>query len=107
MSPDHRLKTAATRSSVWDGQPIKRVRAGDGVTILAGRRLAMHVMVWMRFHDHVEAQSGSMGNLAAVRDLAGKIAEHAARIAGVLTIVNDTGATVVELRQRLSLLTGT
>ena len=45
MSPEHRLKTAATLSSVWDGQPIKRVRAGDGVTILVGRRLAMHMMV--------------------------------------------------------------
>ena len=45
MSPEHRLKTAATLSSVWDGQPIKRVRAGDGVTILLGRRLAMHMMV--------------------------------------------------------------
>ncbi len=183
MSPEHRLKTAATLSSVWDGQPIKRVRAGDGVTILAGRRLAMHMMVqpdaaavffsdpllrdqgllsrvllsapdsitgtrfykevseedegairaygarilgileapwplatahpnelvprvmeltedaksmWTRFHDHVEGQSAVKGNLAPVRDLAAKIAEHAARIGGVLTIVNDVDAKVVE-----------
>lgn len=44
MSPDQRLKTAASLSSVWDGDPIKRVRAGDGTTILAGRRLSMHLM---------------------------------------------------------------
>ena len=39
MSPDHRLKTASALSELWDGRPIKRVRAGDGVTILNGRRL--------------------------------------------------------------------
>ena len=27
------------------GKPIKRIRAGDGVSILAGRRLSVHVMV--------------------------------------------------------------
>ncbi len=44
MSADQRLKTAASLSSVWDGDPIKRVRAGDGTMILAGRRLSMHLM---------------------------------------------------------------
>ncbi|MEM9355838.1 MAG: YfjI family protein [Pseudomonadota bacterium] len=44
MSPDHRLKTAASLSGLWDGDPIKRVRAGDGATTLAGRRLAAHLM---------------------------------------------------------------
>jgi hypothetical protein len=45
MSPDHRLKTAAAFSEMWDGKTIKRVRASDGVTILPGRRLAMHMLV--------------------------------------------------------------
>jgi hypothetical protein len=45
MSPDHRLKTAAALSELWDGRPIKRVRAGDGVTVLNGRRLALHIMI--------------------------------------------------------------
>ena len=45
MSPDNRLKTAATFSLFWDGQPVKRLRAMDGVTILHGRRLSMHLMV--------------------------------------------------------------
>lgn len=44
MSADHRLKTASGLSSVWDGDPIKRVRAGDGAVVLAGRRLSMHLM---------------------------------------------------------------
>lgn len=44
MSQDQRLKTAAGLSSVWDGEPIKRVRAGDGAVTLAGRRLSLHLM---------------------------------------------------------------
>ncbi len=44
MSEDHRLKTGAALSSLWDGQPIRRVRAGDGTIILPGRRVSMHLM---------------------------------------------------------------
>ncbi|MCR9061805.1 MAG: YfjI family protein [Rhodobacteraceae bacterium] len=44
MTGDQRLKTAAGISSVWDGEPIKRVRAGDGSVVLAGRRLSVHLM---------------------------------------------------------------
>jgi len=184
MSDDNRLKTAAMLSEVWDGKPIKRVRAGDGVTILPGRRLSMHVMVQpdaaagflgngtlrdqgllsrvlaaapatlagTRFHrdpdpaddaairaygarilslleaplpladgarnelepraltldpdakaalvafaDHIEGQSGSAEGLRPIGDLAAKAAEHAARIAGVLTIVADRGASTIRL----------
>lgn len=45
MSEDNRLRTAAMLSELWDGKPVKRIRAGDGVSILPGRRLALHVMV--------------------------------------------------------------
>lgn len=44
MSPDQKLKTAASISAVWDGEAIKRVRAGDGSQVLAGRRLSLHLM---------------------------------------------------------------
>jgi hypothetical protein len=44
MSVDNRLKTAAGLSSLWDGETIKRVRAGDGAGTLAGRRVSMHIM---------------------------------------------------------------
>jgi hypothetical protein len=44
LSEDAKLRTAAGLSAVWDGEPIKRVRAGDGVMVLPGRRLAMHLM---------------------------------------------------------------
>ena len=45
MSSDHRLKTAAALSSLWDGEPLRRVRAGDGSSVLPGRRLTTHLMV--------------------------------------------------------------
>jgi len=46
LSEDTRLRTAAGLSSLWDGSPIKRVRAAkDGSYVLPGRRLAMHLML--------------------------------------------------------------
>lgn len=60
MTPENRLKTAAALSAVWDGIPIRRVRAGDGAIILPGRRVAMHLM----------AQPGVAGRMLADRLLA-------------------------------------
>jgi len=184
MSTDNRLKTASALSSLWDGDAIKRIRAGDGVSILKGRRLSLHMMIqpdvaavfltdpllrdqgllsrilvaapcsmagtrayqetaaadeatireygghilrllskpwpllagtdneltprvllmsadaqmcWREFHDETERQIGAGGRLAPVRDFAGKAAEHAARVAGVLTIVANADA--VEIAQ--------
>jgi uncharacterized protein DUF3987 len=179
MSQDHRLKTAAALSQLWDGAGVRRMRAGDGVTDLHGRRLAVHIMVqpdaalsflsdpmlrdqgllsrvlvakpisiagtrmfkssspgddlaikhygavllrllektlplaegrrnelsppvlffsadaetcWREFYDRTEEQSGAAGKLASIRDFASKAAEHAARISGVLTIVENPDA---------------
>lgn len=44
MSEDHMLKTAAGLSGMWDGNPISRVRAGDGAALLPGRRVSAHLM---------------------------------------------------------------
>jgi hypothetical protein len=183
MSPDHRLKTAATFSGMWDGAKISRVRAGDGSIILKGRRLSLHLMVqpdaaaaflsdpvlrnqgllsrilvaqpdsvagtrlyrntdtadektirqygerilsilgspwpivdgerneldppaltldaeaftaWKEFHDNVEARCGQHNELAAIGDFAAKAAEQAARIAGVLTIIDDRVAVEIK-----------
>lgn len=179
MSQEHRLKTAAALSGIWDGEPIKRVRAGDGVVIMPGRRVAMHLMLqpgvarrllgsgeladqgllsrllvsapdstagarfwrepppdseaairrygarllsileaplplaagkpnelkprplrlsdearrcWTRFADHVECEIRPGGPLAPIRALANKLAQHAARLAAVLTLVEDIDA---------------
>lgn len=45
LKKDDKLMTATALSEVWDGTPIKRVRGGEGVQILPGRRVAMHLMV--------------------------------------------------------------
>jgi len=45
FGPDHRLKTAASLSALWDGAGLRRFRAGDGIADLPGRRLALHLMI--------------------------------------------------------------
>lgn len=45
MSEDHRLKTMAGLSSLWDGRPITRTRGSDGHVTLYGRRVAMNLLV--------------------------------------------------------------
>jgi Protein of unknown function (DUF3987) len=179
MSEDNKLKTAAALSSLWDGTPIKRVRVGDGVSVLPGRRLAAHLMaqpavadvwfrdrlladqglmsrmlvtapdsaagtrfshderpetdhdikrygarllailelplplapgktnelrppslalsaparrLWTEFDNRKEVAIRENGEYAAIRGLANKLPEHAARLAAVLTLVRDIGA---------------
>lgn len=45
MKEENKIKTAASLCDMWDGNTVKRIRSGDGVTILNGRRLCMHLMV--------------------------------------------------------------
>ena len=45
MNKDNRLKTAAGLSTLWDNGSSKRVRSGDGVMTLTGRRVSMHLLV--------------------------------------------------------------
>jgi len=45
MSNDNRLRTLAGLSGLWDGTPVNRARAGDGVETYYGRRLACHLLV--------------------------------------------------------------
>ncbi|WP_404713175.1 YfjI family protein [Sphingomonas sp. MMS24-J13] len=45
MSEENRGQTGAGLSKLWDGSPIKRVRAGDITTFLPGRRLSLHLMI--------------------------------------------------------------
>jgi hypothetical protein len=179
MSEDNRLKTAAALSSLWDGEPIRRVRAGDGAAVLPGRRVSMHLMtqpavadiwlrdrlladqgllsrlllsapdsamgtricregsaeadramarygarmlaimdtplplavgkpnelaprrlvlsddarrIWVGFANHVEVMLDPDGELRPIAGLANKLPEHAARLAGVLTLVRDIDA---------------
>jgi hypothetical protein len=186
MSDDNKLKTAAGLSDAWDGKPIRRVRSGDGATILPGRRLSAHLMaqptvadilfrdrlladqgllsrilptapdsaagtrfrheerlendrcikrygarllgiletrlplapdklnelvprslplapearrVFFAFADHVETAIAPNGGLEPVKGLANKLPEHAARLAGALTLVRNIDAGEISLAE--------
>ena len=45
FTPESKLRTAASFSSLWDGLGLRRLRAGEGLIDLHGRRLAAHLMV--------------------------------------------------------------
>jgi hypothetical protein len=68
MSDEAKLRTAAGLSAAWDGEPFKRVRSGDGVSVLPGRRLAMHLMAQpdvasTMLNDPVLAEQGILSRI--------------------------------------------
>jgi hypothetical protein len=179
FTADAKMRTAASFANLWDGSGLRRLRAGDGLTDLHGRRLAAHLMIqpeaakdvlgdpvlrdqgllsrlliaapdslagdrlwqepdyeiepalrrymarmlsifeeplqaandqgneltpralglsaparerWIAFRDEVERDMRPGGRFASLRDVAGKAAEQAARLAGVLTLVDNITA---------------
>lgn len=58
--------------------------------------------LWTAFHDHVETRLGEGGQFAPIRGFANKAAEHAARLAGVLTLVEDLNAPNIPIRHMQS-----
>jgi hypothetical protein len=71
MNTDNVLKTAAGLSGLWDAKAITRTRAGDGNSVLYGRRLSMHLMVQpnvagLLFGDELLAGQGLLGRILAV-----------------------------------------
>lgn len=60
MTPEARMRTAATYSGLWDDGRAERIRAGDGYLSLRGRRLAIHLM----------AQPGVAATFLGATDLA-------------------------------------
>ncbi len=53
--------------------------------------------LWIRFHDFLEGHLGDGGDFAPIRAFASKAAEHAARLAGILTLVHDIHAREIPL----------
>jgi hypothetical protein len=185
MKEENKLKTATGLSALWDGEPIRRVRAGDGAAIFPGRRVTGHIMAqpnvasilfndallqgqgilsrflvvapestagtriphveksetashlkaygdalltimrnapvlkdgklnelapkplplsadataeWRAFVGHVEQSIGRGGPLEPIKGFANKLPEHAARIAAVLTLVENITAPKSESR---------
>ena len=183
FTPEKKLATVASFSVLWDGADFRRLRAGDGLTDLRGRRVASHLMiqpdaaanvvsdpalrdqgflarfllaapttlagerlwkepaseleptlsryagrmcsifeaeicatnsagnelnprvlelsdearaVWIYFHDAIEREQKRGKRYANLRDFAGKAPEQAARIAGILSIVEDRDANEID-----------
>ncbi|MBZ0265259.1 DUF3987 domain-containing protein [bacterium] len=71
MQKEKRLNTAGMLSTLWDGQAISRIRAGDINMLLPGRRLAIHLMVQPRigrtlFSDSELEDQGFLSRLLVV-----------------------------------------
>ena len=183
FTDDAKLRTASNFSMLWDDGALTRVRAGDGVTVLAGRRVALHLqaqpdvatrflgdrilidqgllsrvlvsapestqghrffrkpevghnsamadycarvqsllkrpmplkegtrnelsprrlrlsseaeLMWIAFSDEVEAKLAPGREYQPISGFAAKLPEHAARLAGVLTVYRDPDAKEVD-----------
>lgn len=71
MNKDNKLKTATALSCLWDSAPVRRVRRGDGVLAIEGRRLTSHLMLQpgvasLAFGDPVLSDQGFMSRQLAV-----------------------------------------
>lgn len=53
--------------------------------------------LWIQFHDFCDAKAGAGGKLETIRGLANKAAEHALRMAGVLTLVDNMGSGQIDI----------
>ncbi|MBV8774453.1 MAG: DUF3987 domain-containing protein [Deltaproteobacteria bacterium] len=53
MQPERRITTAAHLCSLWDGKDLRRPRQGEGVDILRGCRLSLHLMIQPLIADYI------------------------------------------------------
>ena len=53
---------------------------------------------WLAFSDEIEQRLGAGKALEPIRGFANKLPEHAARVAGVLTLVEDLDAAAISCR---------
>ena len=68
MTNDMRMRTVSTLCSLWDCEPVTKVRAGDGVLIAGEKRLVVHFMIQPNFvpellGDPVLRQQGFLSRL--------------------------------------------
>ena len=71
MTEEAKLRTISGLSEMWDGNPIKRIRGGDGIVVLLGRRVALHLLLQPAvadrvFGDPLLVQQGILSRVLAV-----------------------------------------
>jgi Protein of unknown function (DUF3987) len=71
-------------------------RAGNELTPRAIELSSEAEAAWVSFYNRIESEMAQDGALECLRDVAGKAAENAARIAAVLTIVEQPDASTIE-----------
>lgn len=104
MSEDNRLHTISTLSDFWDGTPVQMLTAGEGHTVLRGKRLSFHLMVQPIVADRLLGDAEALGQGFLSRILV----SHPQSLAGTRIVDptnrNDPGATraVDEFSNRLS-----
>lgn len=108
MSKENVLRTASGFSCLWDASPIKRMRAGDGVRMLHGRRVSLHLMMqegnaakWLS--DPVLRDQGLFGRLllAAPPTMAGQRLHRAPDPSSRVALDRFTACALESLRQPL------
>lgn len=58
MSKEQRIRTCAYMNKLWDGSPIDRIRKGDELVVLEGRRFSMHLMLQPHLSDQLVCDAG-------------------------------------------------
>jgi hypothetical protein len=77
-------------------QPLPVDQAGGGVRPRALTFSPAARRAWIAFYDFVESRVRTGGELEVIKGLANKLAEHAARLAAVLTMTADCDAGEIE-----------
>lgn len=93
----HRLLCGA--SGIQRDRVVIGIARIAGVSSLARGNSGSATGIWQEFYDHIESQCGSGNPLASIGDFAAKAAEHAARIAGVITLEDLLTPFPVEWRE--------
>lgn len=78
-------------------QPLPVDQAGGGVRPRALSLSPTARRAWVDFYDHVEARVRPGGEFETIKGLANKLAEHAARLAAVLSVAADSDAGEVDI----------
>ena len=76
MKPENRLATRATLSAIWDGAPLDRWRAGEGVACHSGRRFSAHLLVQLVAAEALLADPMANGQGLLARFLTCRPASH-------------------------------
>jgi GNAT superfamily N-acetyltransferase len=95
--PDVMAYHAALRGLLSEAPKVHLL--GDG-NELQPRGLVLSAQaanLWIEFYNQIETEQGAGAELQGARAFASKAAEHAARIAGIITMVDDADAVEVSL----------